>query len=170
MPFLAAGCYARPMSPKGNVGQPSRPGEFVPLGVEEFRHAYDVFSAGVAGELPPDPSFPTLFLDASTGAPAPLTDNAFNRAWYAAGKLFADEAKRLSFYARVQHVMPIALTPKYAKYVNVAAGSLHIALLAAVGAVRFSSRTTPKALRSAFDAELRRRLASLADPGHDRRH
>ena len=66
--------------------------------------------------------------------------------------------------------MPIALTPKYAKYVNLAAGSFHIALLAAVAGVPFSARTTPKALRSAFDAELRRRLASVADPGDDRRH
>lgn len=156
------------MTPKDS--QPKRTGEFVPLGVEEFRHAYDVFSAGVAGELAPDPSFPAMYLDAATGAPGPLEDNTFNRAWYAAGKLFADDAGRLSFYGRVQHIMPLALGPKYAKYVNLAAGSFHVALLAAVAAVPFSSRTTPKALRAAFDAELRRRLASIADAGHDRRH
>ena len=61
--------------------------------------------------------------------------------------------------------MPIAAGKKYDKYVDRQAGSFHIALLAAVAMVRFSFRTTPKALRAAFDAEFRRRLATTVDPG-----
>jgi hypothetical protein len=59
--------------------------------------------------------------------------------------------------------MPIALDRTYAKYVNREAGSFHVALLRAVAAVRFSSRTTPKALLSAFDAEFRQQLAATYD-------
>lgn len=100
-----------------------------------------------------------------TGAAKPLEDTPFNRAWIAAGKLFSDEAKRISFYQRVEKVMPIAADKKSSKYVDREAGSFHIALLAAVAVVRFSFRTTPKALRAAFDAEFRGRLATTVDPG-----
>ena len=93
-------------------------GDYVPLGFEEFRHGYDVFSAGIAGELPPDPTFPTICQDGGTGAATPMPDTPFNQAWYAAGTVFEDVAKRLSFYARVERVMDIALSPKYAKYVD----------------------------------------------------
>jgi hypothetical protein len=79
--------------------------------------------------------------------------------------LFADEGKRISFYQRVEKVMPFAADKKYRKYVDGEAGSFHIALLGAVAAVRFSFRTTPKALRAAFDAEFRGRLATTVDPG-----
>jgi hypothetical protein len=79
--------------------------------------------------------------------------------------MFADEAKRISLYQRVEKVMPIATEKKYRKYVDREAGSFHIALLAAVAAVHFSFRTTPKALRAAFDAEFRHRLAGAVDPG-----
>ena len=61
--------------------------------------------------------------------------------------------------------MPIAAEKKYRKYVDREAGSFHIALLAAVAMLRFSFRTTPKALRAAFDAEFRRRLATTVDLG-----
>jgi hypothetical protein len=110
-------------------------------------------------------SIPTEYHDAVTGAAKPVEDTPFNRAWIAAGKLFADEAKRISFYQRVEKVMPVAADKKYKKYVEREAGSLHIALLAAVAAVRFSFRTTPKALRAAFDAEFRHRLATAVNPG-----
>jgi hypothetical protein len=77
----------------------------------------------------------------------------------------AHPPKWISFYQRVEKVMPIAADKKYSKYVDREAGSFHIALLAAVAAVRFSFRTTPKALRAAFDAAFRRRLATTVDPG-----
>jgi hypothetical protein len=140
-------------------------GEFVPLTVEEFRNGYATFSDGLDGKLPRDPDFPTEYHDAVTGAAKPVEDTPFNRAWIAAGKLFADEAKRISFYQRVEKVMPIAADKKYRKYVDREAGSFHIALLAAVAAVRFSFRTTPKALRAAFDSEFRRQLVATVDPG-----
>jgi len=140
-------------------------GEFVPLTVEEFRNGYATFSDGLDGNLPRDPDFPTEYHDAVTGTAKPLEDSPFNRAWIAAGKLFADEAKRISFYQRVEKVMPIAADRKYSKYVDREAGSFHIALLGAVAAVPFSFRTTPKALRAAFDAEFRRCLAAAVDPG-----
>jgi len=138
-------------------------GDYVALTAEEFRAGYDTFSAGIAGELPVDPAFPTEYQDGRTGEATPLPDTPFNRAWYAASKLFTDEAKRVSFGARLERVMPIALDRKYAKYVNRQAGSLHIALLLAVATVRFSSRTTAKALRSAFDMEVRRHVAATID-------
>jgi len=135
-------------------------GEFVPLTLEEFRNGYATFGDGLDGKLPRDPDFPAEYHDAVTGE-----DTPFNRAWIEAGKLFIDEAKRISFYQRVEKVMPIAADKKYGKYVDRQAGSFHIALLGAVAAVRFSFRTTPKALRAAFDAEFRHRLAAAVDPG-----
>jgi hypothetical protein len=71
----------------------------------------------------------------------------------------------MSFYERVIKIMPIALDRKYARYVNRARGSFHIALLVAVAKVGFSSRTTPKALRTAFDAEFRCQRSAVVDPG-----
>ena len=90
-------------------------GDYVALSLEEFRNAYDTFSAALAGELPRDPEFPTQYHDAHTGQAIRLEDTPFNRAWFAAGKLFNDPARRISFYARVEHVMPIALDRKYAR-------------------------------------------------------
>src|ERR1700716_1335236 len=110
-------------------------GEFVPLTVEEFRNGYATFSDGVDGKLPRDPDFPTEYHDAVTSAAKPVEDTPFNRAWIAAGTLFTDEAKRISFYQRVEKVMPVAADKKYKKYFDREAGSLHIALLAAVAAV-----------------------------------
>ncbi len=151
--------------PKGDRRAAIISGEFVPLTVQEFRNGYATFSDGLDGNLPHDPDFPTEYHDAVTGTAKPVEDTPFNRAWIAAGKLFTDEAKRISFYQRVEKVMPIAADKKYGKYVDRQGGSFHIALLAAVAAVRFSFRTTPKALRAAFDAEFRRRLAAAVDPG-----
>ena len=128
-----------------NAGQ----ADYVALSSGEFRAGYDTFSASIAGGLPFDPTFST-----------DLPDTSLNRALHAANKLFADEAKRASFGARIHRVIPIALDAKYAKYVDRQTNWFHIALMTTVAAVRFSSRTTPKALRASFDAELRRRLAS----------
>lgn len=123
--------------------------DYVALSSGELRAGYDTFSAGIAGKLPFDPTFPT-----------PLPDTPFNRAWYAADQRFADETKRISFGARIHRVILIALDRKYAKYVDHRTNWFHIALMTAVAAVRFSSRTTPKALRAAFDAEFRRQTAA----------
>jgi hypothetical protein len=153
------------MSTQGDRRAEIISGEYVPLTVEEFRNGYATFSDGLDGKLPRDPDFPTEYHDAVTGAAKPLEDTHFNRAWIAAGKLFVDEAKRISFYQRVEKVMPIAADKKYSNYVDRQAGSFHIALLAAVAAVRFSYMMTPKTLRAAFDAEFRRRLATTVDPG-----
>jgi hypothetical protein len=35
-------------------------GEYVLRTLEEFRSGYDTLCAGIAGELPPDPTFPTI--------------------------------------------------------------------------------------------------------------
>src|SRR5438309_2155146 len=120
--------------------------DYVALSSGELRAGYDTFSAGIAGKLPFDPTYP---------APL-LPDTPFNRAWYAAHQLFADEAKQISFGARIHRVIPIALDQKYAKYVDRRTNWFHLTLMTAMATVRFSSRTTPKALRAAFDAELRR--------------
>jgi hypothetical protein len=97
-----------------------------------------------------------------TGAATPLPDTPFNSASTAAGKMFTDEAKRISFYTRVGTVMPFITDKKYARHVH--ANSMHVALMTAIATVPFSVRTTPKALRAAFDAEFRRALASTVDP------
>jgi hypothetical protein len=41
-------------------------GNYVGLTIEEFREGYDMFSAGLAGELPIDPTFPSEYRDAHT--------------------------------------------------------------------------------------------------------
>ena len=145
-------------------------GEFVALTVAAFMEACDLFGAVMAGELPPDPDFPSVYQDGNTCKAESMDDTPFNRAWYAAGKLFDDPARRVSFYSRASKVMPIAFGKKYAKYANEEVGTLHIALLSTVAALQFSQRTTLKALRSSFDAEFRRRLVGsiVADP--QRRH
>jgi hypothetical protein len=141
-------------------------GDFVPLTVMETRRAYLLFQDGLDGLLPKDSDFPETIQDATTGEPKPFEDTPFNRAWHAVGKHFDDIAKRISFQYRVLHLMPmISKDRKYAKYlVN---KKPHIALLAAMASVPFSSRTTPKALRAAFDREFRQRLASTVNADQD---
>ena len=145
-------------------------GDYVTLTMEEFLEAYDTFSAGLEGKLPRDPDYPTEYQEATTGKATPLPDTAFGRAWYAAGKLFDDEARRVSYYARVQHIMPIALSKKYNKYVDREGGGFHAALLMAIARVQFSSRTTSNAMRSSFDAEFRRQIAAVDSDDTDTMH
>jgi hypothetical protein len=141
-------------------------GDFVPLGVMEFRRAYLLFQDGLDGLLPRDPDFPEFIQDAVTGEQKAFEDTPFNRAWHAVAKHFDDIPKRISFQYRVLNLMPMVTKDrKYAKYlVN---KRPHIALLAAVASVPFSSRTTPKALRAASDREFRQRLASTVDAEQD---
>ena len=146
--------------PTGSAG-----GEFVSLRMEEMRVAYATFVAALRGDDPPDEDFPGDYVDANTGETKPLRDTQSNRAWFATGKLFKDEAKQVSFYWRAQHVMPITNDKRYAKYTDPAAGWMHVALMLAVARVRGSDRTTKEALHAAFDAEFRRQLAKTVDPG-----
>jgi hypothetical protein len=141
-------------------------GEFVPLSVMEFRRAYVLLQDGLDGLLPKDLDFPEFIQDAATGEPKAFEDTPFNRAWHAVAKHFDDIPKRISFQYRVLKLMPmIRKEGKYAKYlVN---KRPHIALLAAIASVPFSARTTPKALRAAFDREFRQRLASTVDIEQD---
>jgi hypothetical protein len=140
-------------------------GDFVPLPVTQFQKAYVTVVRSVAGLLPPDPTFPSIIFDAVSGKPQAYPDTAMHRAWYAGGKLFTDEAERMSFYWRINSVMKLTDQPKYRKYIDHETGTMHIALLVAVATVRFSRRTKAKALRATFDAEFRRRLAATVDPG-----
>ena len=78
----------------------------------------------------------------------------------ASDDLFDNVAERLSFYARVTKVLPLTRYRKYRKYVDRERGPLHIALVAAVATVAFSSDDTPRVLRVAFDVEFRRQLAA----------
>ena len=140
-------------------------GEFVSLSMEEMRVAYVTFLDALEGRHPQDPTFPAVYLDANTGETKPVQDTPSNRAWHATGKMFEDEAKRMSFYWRAEHVMPITIDKRYAKYTDREAGSMHVALMSAVAMVPGNHRTTKKALRAAFDAEFRRQLAKTVDPG-----
>ncbi len=138
-------------------------GEFVPLSLEEMRVAYETFLDALEGRHPQDPTFPAVYLDANTGETKPVQDTPSNRAWHATGKMFEDEAKRMSFYWRAEHVMPLTIDKRYAKYTDREAGSMHV--MSAVAMVRGNHRTTKKALRAAFDAEFRRQLVKTVDPG-----
>jgi len=140
-------------------------GEFVSLSMEEMRGAYVTFVNALRGDHPLDADFPGVYVDANTGETKPIQDTPSIRAWYATGKMFEDEAKRMSFYWRAEHVMPITKDRRYAKYMDPDAGWMHVALMSAVARVRGSDRTTKKALRAAFDAEFRRQLAKTVEPG-----
>jgi len=136
-------------------------GDFLPLTLEEFRRGYGLLMAVLTGNANAAPDFPEAYQDAATGEARPFPDTPFNRAWYTAGKLFDDDAKRLSFYKRVE-ASAAFVNGKYSKYVGDHASTMHIALLATVAQVPLSSRTTKKALRAAFDAEFKRQLARTA--------
>jgi hypothetical protein len=106
----------------------------------------------------------TTYRDVFTGEAIPLPDTPFNRAWLTASARFEDDAKRVSFQKRMEMMLPFT-SGKYRSYVDYKAGSMHITLLATIASVPFSIRTTKKALRAAFDAEFKRQLARLVDPG-----
>lgn len=139
-------------------------GDFVSLSMEEFRHAYATLITVSAGLHAPDPNFPTMIQDMKSGEAVRIEDTPFNRAWITAGREFADDARRSSFYWRVEHVVPIAYEEKYAKYVNRRAGSMHLALMSAIARVPGSYRTTKKTLRAALDIQFRRNLAAVVGP------
>ncbi|MBN9488256.1 MAG: hypothetical protein J0H44_13555 [Alphaproteobacteria bacterium] len=137
-------------------------GDFPPLSMEEFRHAYATFDAVLSGRR--EAPYLDLIQDSKTGDAVRLEDTLFNRAWIAAGMEFTDEAKRVSFYWRVEQVIGLAVAPEYAAYRNRQAGSMHIALVSAIARVPGSYRTPPADLRAALDKLFRRNLAIMT-PG-----
>lgn len=142
-------------------------GDFVPLSMEEFRHAYATFDAVLAGRRTIGVKFLDLIQDVKTGEAARLEDTPFNRAWITAGMEFADEAKRISFYWRVERVLPLAAEEQYDRYRNRAAASMHIALVSAIARVPGSYRTTTKTLRASLEALFKRYLAVIGDRPSD---
>ena len=82
-------------------------GDYVDLTVEEFQEAYATLLNVEAGLLPCAPDFPSEVFDSVSQRPQPFPDTPFNRAWYTAGKLFDHDGKRVSFYWRVNKVMPL---------------------------------------------------------------
>ena len=77
--------------------------------------------------------------------------------------LFDDDSKRVSFYWRVNKVMPLTKDRKYKKYISDGGLAMHLALMTAVAIVPGSYRTRPKALRANLDALFRRILTEI-DP------
>jgi hypothetical protein len=142
-------------------------GDFVPLMVEEFQNAYSTFFAVISGELPGDPVSKEYF-DAPSGETNAIEDTPINQAWVTAGKTIEDPDKRLSFYKRLEMVMPIIRDKKYAEYNGWGQGTMHAALVVAIATVPFSIQTTPKALHAAFDAVYRQALAAAVDTGKTR--
>jgi hypothetical protein len=62
---------------------------------------------------------------------------------------------------RLQALMPIAMGPKYDKYRNDEAGTMHIALLSAIAYAPCSPRMTPKVLRASLDKAFREILPQV---------
>jgi hypothetical protein len=141
----------------------SQTGDFVALDAVAFQKGYATLLHGLAGLLPRDPDFPTEYNDAITGKLQPLEDTPTTRAIYAAGKLFTDDARRISFLWRVENVMPIADSPKYAKWRNDARQTMDFALLEAVATVPCNPRLTKKELRTRFEKAFRVAFANMPD-------
>jgi hypothetical protein len=76
--------------------------------------------------------------------PKPTKNTTFDKAWFAAMEFFDDDAKRISFGWRMMYVLPVAMGTKYTKYVDVDAGTQHVALLGALATVRGSYRATKR--------------------------
>jgi hypothetical protein len=138
-------------------------GDYVPLEIGEFQKAYATLLNVDAGFISCAPDFPTEIFDAKSQRPQPFPDTPFYRAWYTAGTLFDDDGKRVSFYWRVEKVLPLTKDPKYRKYFSAGGTAMHLVLMTAVAMVPGSYRTTPKALRANLDALFRRILTEI-DP------
>ncbi|MBR2813497.1 MAG: hypothetical protein IKE60_02520 [Reyranella sp.] len=141
-------------------------GDYVPLTVDEFRHGFGRFMAFSTGLEPLPADFESTTFDALTGQPTQVEPTRFNRAWQAVGRTIADDAKRISFYGRLMLFFEVIEEPRYAKHFDTQARSMHVGLVAAFAQVKFSSRTTKKAKRAAFDGEFRRQYAA-AEAAHD---
>lgn len=140
------------------------PGTYLPLTLDEMSNGFGVLLEELHRPAA-DGSGPSTYLNAETLGPAQAEDTPFNRAWLAVARTIEDEDRRISLLKRLEAGILLLDDPRYAKYADVGQGTMHIALLAAIANVPFSIRTTRKAFRAAFDAELKRRLASTVDPG-----
>ena len=141
-------------------------GSYVTLGLTEFREAYLLLAQGIEHpESLPHFQLPERFQDLATGETCNLQDTAFMRAWIVSGESFRDDAKRVSFHARVDRVLPLATADCYAAYVDHEESSIHVALLLAILHVPFSMRTPDDVLALLFDSELRSKLANVAGEG-----
>jgi hypothetical protein len=132
---------------------------FAPLEFERFRHGFVLFLAGLNGDGKASrrraPSS-----DSGDGRAPPLEDPIFNRASIAAGKLFGDDALRLSFHRRLEVFGLLCREPAYERYLGFCRPSLHVAFVAALARFPFSKGMTPKACIAAFDEELRRQVGT----------
>jgi hypothetical protein len=131
------------------------PGFFSPIDVMDFRKGVAAYTTALREGVAPDPTFPKTSIDPVTRKVTPLQDNPFTRAAHEASRLFEDDAERTGFMFRLQALMPIAMAPKYDKYRDDEAGTMHIALVAAMASALCSPRMTPKVLRASFDKAFR---------------
>jgi hypothetical protein len=145
------------------------PGYFSPIDLVDFQTGVATYMTALREGVPPDPTFPETSIDPVTRKVSPLQDNPFTRAAHEASKLFEDDAQRTGFMFRLQALMPIALGPKYDKYRNDGAGTMHIALMTAIAYTPCSPRMTPKVLRASFDKAFREilpKVEALDTPDH----
>jgi hypothetical protein len=141
---------------------------FKPIDLVEFQTGVATYMTALRKGVPPDPTFPETAFDPVTRKVTPLQDNPFTRAAHEASKLFEDNAERTGFMFRLQALLPIALGPKYDKYRNDEAGTMHIALMSAVAYAICGPRMTRKVLRASFDEAFRKILPQVeaADTEH----
>ena len=137
-------------------------GDYIPLSNDDFlrgfAHVMDVLMERFTVD-----HFETTWVNAANGQPATVKDTLLNRAWFSVGRLFEDDAVRVSFHARFLLAMEMAEEPNYERHIDLAAGTMHIAAVRAFAQLKFNHRITKKARRSAFDAEFRRQLAAVVD-------
>jgi hypothetical protein len=141
---------------------------FKPIDLVDFQTGVATYMTALREGVPPDPTFPETAFDPVTRKVTPLQDNRFTRAAHEASKLFEDDAERTGFMFRLQALLPIAMGPKYDKYRNDEAGTMHIALMSAVAYALCGPRMTPKVLRASFDKAFREILPQVeaADTEH----
>lgn len=139
---------------------------FVPIPVAVFQRAYAAALHVLSGHL----DFAPGVLQLPPALQGTALDTRASRAWYMGSLLFVDPAERASFQWRITHVLPLLEDKRYRRYRGRDPFSLHIALLRALCSVRGSPRMTRKALRAAFDAELRMQLGQIADAGDTSLH
>lgn len=137
-------------------------GDYVALSDDDFLRGF-AHVMGVLMEKITVDHFETTWVNAANGQPTTVKDTLLNRAWFSVGRLFDDDAVRVSFHARFLLAMEMAEKPKYERHIDLAAGAMHIAAVRAFAQLKFNHRTTKKARRAAFDAEFRRQMAVVVD-------
>lgn len=126
---------------------------FVALTMEEYRRCHAALLQVLAGKMP---AVSGQLTNNETGEVTFRADTPFNSALITACSLLRDEpGKPESFFARYQRVFSgiACQESRYARYYDAQQQTMHVALMMAIAGVKFSERTTPKALRAAFAAE-----------------